>query len=101
MVTKLEDTEECLKKELLPFIRAMFKKFYDSRAVFSNTASCIGELDCLCALAVVSSLPKMCRPKVLPPNASKQPTLVIKKLRHPCLTQFFSKGDFVANDITI
>lgn len=55
LIVKLEDNEDDLKKELLPFIRAMFKKFYESRAVFANTAACVGELDCLCALAVVSA----------------------------------------------
>jgi DNA mismatch repair ATPase MutS len=84
LITRLEDTEEELNKELLPFIRAMFKKFYENRSLFTNAVSCVGELDCLCALAVVSGKEKMCRPKVLPPGktASK---LRIKKMRHPCL----------------
>jgi hypothetical protein len=51
----LEDNEEELNKELVPFIRAMFKTFYENRGLFTNAVSCVGELDCLCALAVVSS----------------------------------------------
>ena len=50
-ITKLEDAEQDLRVELLPFIRSIFKKFYEFRTLFCNTVTCIGELDCLCALA--------------------------------------------------
>lgn len=96
----MEDNEEELNKELLPFIRAMFKTFYENRGIFTNTVSCVGELDCLCALAVVSSKEKMCRPKVFAPGQTSS-KLRIKKLRHPCLQSFLSKGDFIPNDVEI
>lgn len=50
----------------------MFGRFYENRAIFSNAVSCIGELDCLCALADVSSddtFGPMCKPEVLPKTA--------------------------------
>lgn len=83
LITKLEDAEQDLRVELLPFIRSMFKKFYEFRTFFCNTVSCIGELDCLCALSLVSSNKNMCRPKIL--SANKNPVLIIKKMRHPCI----------------
>jgi DNA mismatch repair ATPase MutS len=98
LITKLEDNEEELNKELLPFIRAMFKKFYENRGLFTNTVSCVGELDCLCALAVVSGKQKMCKPKIHAPGKGL-PKLSIKKIRHPCLQSFLSKGDFIPNDV--
>jgi|LakMenEpi03Aug12_release.lakeMendotaPanAssembly.Ray.scaffolds.fasta_scaffold1534079_1 DNA mismatch repair ATPase MutS len=55
LITKLEDAEEDLNANLLPFIRSMFKKFYEQRTLFFNVVSCISELDCLSSLAVVSS----------------------------------------------
>jgi DNA mismatch repair ATPase MutS len=55
LITRYEQAEEDLKHELLPFIRLMFKKFYDHRSLFSNTTSCVAELDCLCSLAAVSA----------------------------------------------
>jgi DNA mismatch repair protein MSH6 len=97
LITKLEDSEEELKNELLPFLRSLFKSFYDFKSQFTNTTSCIGELDCLCSLALVSSKKGMCRPKVLP--VSKQAVLTIKKIRHPCLQAFFTKSTFIENDV--
>ena len=71
MAEELEEAEGVLNDSLKPFLRAMFRKFYDYRAVFSNATSCIGELDCLSALSVVSADTKhgpMCKPEVLPKN---------------------------------
>jgi hypothetical protein len=36
MVDKLEDEEDRFKDALLPFLRNMFKRFYEHREVFSR-----------------------------------------------------------------
>ena len=69
LTQELEEAEEYLKNSLVPFLRFMFKRFYEYRAVFSLVAGCLGELDCLCALAQVSaddSHGTMCKPEILP-----------------------------------
>ena len=53
-VEELEEAEEYLKTSLIPFLRTMFHKFYEYRLMFSAAVNCFGELDCLCALSVVS-----------------------------------------------
>ena len=66
---------------MIPFLRAMFAKFYENRAIFSNAVSCIGELDCLCALADVSaddSFGPMCKPEILPKTADGNKVLELK-----------------------
>lgn len=65
---ELEAAEAVLHDSMIPFLRNMFGRFYQYRSVFSNAASCIGELDCLCALADVSSDTSsgpMCKPEIL------------------------------------
>ena len=67
-IEELEEAEEVLKTSLIPFLRTMFHKFYEYRLMFSAAVNCFGELDCLCALSVVSqdqSGGPMCRPEVL------------------------------------
>ena len=96
LITKLEDAEEDLNANLLPFIRTMFKKFYEQRTLFCNVVSCIAELDCLSSLAVVSSQKNMCKPKVM--DADKKQILKIKQMWHPCI-QSFGKGTFIRNDL--
>ena len=69
LTSELEEAELILEKSLVPFLRVMFRRFYEHRTIFSNAATCVGELDCLCALAEVSadtSTGVMCKPEVLP-----------------------------------
>ena len=66
LTEELQEVEEYLKDALVPFLRTIFKKFYEYRTLFSNAVSCIGELDCLCSLATVSadsSQGPMCKPE--------------------------------------
>lgn len=68
LTEELQDAEEKLHDSLKPFIRGMFRKFYQYRNILSNAVGCIGELDCLCALADVSaddSKGPMCKPEIL------------------------------------
>ena len=68
LIEELENAEEKMKDKLKPFIRGMFRKFYEHRNILSNAVACIGELDCLCALADVSSddsMGEMCKPEIL------------------------------------
>ena len=51
----MEEAEEGFKDALIPFLRTMFKKFYDNRDLFSKAVMCAAELDCLCTLAQISS----------------------------------------------
>lgn len=81
LTEELQLEEEVLNDSLKPFLRAMFRKFYDYRAIFSNATSCIGELDCLCTLSVVSADTRygpMCKPEVLPKNYNGQKILELK-----------------------
>ena len=73
----MKGAEDILKDALVPFLRAIFHRFYENRAIFSNAVSCIGELDCLCSLADISadhSFGPMCKPEVLP--ASSDPSAI-------------------------
>lgn len=36
MIERLEDAEEQFKDALVPFLREMFKKFYEHRSVFTR-----------------------------------------------------------------
>ena len=71
LIEELERREEELKGALAPFLRGMFRRFYNFKQVFQNACSCVSELDCLVSLAQVSDSNdlsrKMCRPKVLAP----------------------------------
>ena len=65
---ELEAQEDDIKNALVPFLRGMFKRFYEHRAIFSNATSCVAELDCISALADVSadnSNGRMCKPEIL------------------------------------
>jgi len=71
----------------VPFLRTIFKRFYEHRALFSNAVGCIGELDCLCSLAIVSadeSQGPMCKPEVFAQSPTKKPILELIQMRHPC-----------------
>ena len=70
-----------LQNSLIPFLRAMFQRFYEHRTIFSNAASCVAELDCLCALADVSgdnTNGVMCKPEILPREAERKDVLELR-----------------------
>jgi len=88
MTEEIQAAEEILKEALVPFLRAIFHRFYENRAIFSNAVSCISELDCLCTLADVSaddSFGPMCKPEVLAATKSGAKVLELKQMRHPCV----------------
>ena len=65
LIEELEEAEVQFKDALVPFLRTMFKKFYDNREIFTRAVQCVAELDCLCALSIISSFEDfgpMCRP---------------------------------------
>jgi len=81
----------------------MFRRFYEFRAVFQNACSCISEIDCLNALAVVSASKayKMCKPKILKAaGKTSKPLLDIKGMQHPCIVPN-EKKPFVPNDVNL
>jgi len=107
---ELEAAEEVLQNSLIPFLRNMFKRFYDHRFIFSNAVSCVAELDCLCALADVSGgdsalgVGKMCKPEVLPLNAQGPHVLELRQLRHPCVQMVMrdtANKKFIPNDVVL
>lgn len=65
IIEELEKTEGVLKDALVPFLRSMFARFHTYRLLFQNVVSCLAELDCLCALAIVSRRPNMSCPEIL------------------------------------
>mmetsp|Transcript_30876 Transcript_30876/g.40997 ORF Transcript_30876/g.40997 Transcript_30876/m.40997 type:complete len:107 (+) Transcript_30876:626-946(+) len=85
----------------------MFKRFYEHRNIFSAAASCVAELDCLCALADVSaddSTGTMCKPEILERSQEGKQVLELKQLRHPCV-EWIMKGStkkkFIPNDVSL
>lgn len=92
-----------MKESVVPFLRAMFNKFYDFRSIFQNACNCVAEIDSLNSLAVVSAnkTEKMCKPKIVQLSGKGQnPILEIKGMRHPCLVST-DKKPFVPNDVNL
>ena len=88
----LEELELKFKQRMVPVIRDMFMRFYSYREHWGNVVQCVAELDALCALALYSSRPGMCRPTFLVNQKSK---LQIKALRHALIPD----DGYVANDV--
>ena len=104
---ELEEAEEYLKNAIVPYLRAIFRRFYEHRNIFSSAASCVAELDCLCALAEVSaddSNGVMCKPEIQERARNGKQLLEMRKLRHPCV-QWIMKDDkskrWIPNDVNI
>lgn len=76
-----------MKECLIPFIRKMFKKFYDNKEIFSKAIHCLSELDCLCSLGALADDETMVRPKVTDAKKGKKPFMDIVGVRHPCIQQ--------------
>ena len=71
IINDLEEAEEKFKDALIPFLRSMFTKFYESKEIFTRAVQCAAELDCLCALSIVSSNTDhgpMARPVIIEDN---------------------------------
>jgi DNA mismatch repair ATPase MutS len=89
IINELEAAEENLKNALIPFLNKMFDKFFESRVLFTRAIQCVAELDCLNALAIISSNTEygpMTRPVILEKNGD-EPYIELRGLRHPCVQQ--------------
>lgn len=94
MIEQLEEAEEKFKDALVPFLRTMFKKFYENRDVFSKAIQCAAELDCLCALSIISSNDEygtMCKPEIITDN-NDEPYIELRQVRHPCVQEQMAKN---------
>jgi DNA mismatch repair protein MSH6 len=80
-------------------IEATFRKFDDSRALWSTAVQVSAMLDALGALADVSAEPGMCRPTIL--DDSHKTTVNIVGGVHPCVQTTHTGGDFVPNDASL
>jgi len=91
---------------LIPFLRTMFKRFYQSKDTLTAAVNCVAELDGLCALACVSASTDqgpMTRPTILEQEA--KPYMELRQVRHPCVQEQFKKSQakrkFVPNDVVM
>eukprot|EP00347_Sterkiella_histriomuscorum_P017253 403350104 len=98
MILQLEDAEEQFKDALVPFLREMFKKFYAHRQTFTRAVQCAAELDCLCALAIISSNEDqgpMTRPEIITDN-DDMPYIELRQMRHPCVEEQMAKSSLLS-----
>jgi DNA mismatch repair ATPase MutS len=89
MINELEEAEDRFKDALIPFLRRMFKSFYDHKNTFTKVIQCVAELDCLCALASISSdnqYGPMTRPEILEDNGGEA-FIELRSVRHPCVQE--------------
>ena len=87
MINELEEAEDKFKDALIPFLRNMFSKFYENKEILTRAVQCAAELDCLCALAVISSNTEygpMSRPVIIEDN-DDMPYIELRQMRHPCV----------------
>jgi DNA mismatch repair protein MSH6 len=97
LIEKLRDKEYELKEGVKPFLKKLFRKFYEKRQMWSTFVRCIGEIDCLVSLASVSyNTPNMVKPEILD---SDKATIIMDQLRHPCVEQ--TVKNFVPNNVSI
>ena len=98
MVARLEILEEKEKCTIRTFAEFLFTYFYQKCQFWDALVKIIAELDCLCALSVVSflSVDVMCRPEVF---YSETPSMEMKQIRHPCIA--LQSRNFVANDVRL
>ena len=76
-----------MEDALIPLLRTMFSKFFESKELFTRAIECTAELDCLNALAMISSNTEygpMTRPLILEENGD-EPFIELRGLRHPCV----------------
>ena len=112
MVNELEDAEDVFKDALIPFLRTMVGKFYENKDLLTKAIHCASELDCLCALAVVSSNTEygpMARPQIIEDNGD-EPYIELRQVRHPCVQEQMAKHGaltqqkpkkFIPNDVVM
>lgn len=89
IINELEEAEDKFKDALIPFLRTMFSKFYANKDLFTKAVQCAAELDCICALAEISSNTEygpMARPIILEDNGD-EPYIELRGVRHPCVQE--------------
>ena len=98
-VASLQLLEEKSSEIIGDVSRTFFMQFDESYEKFTEAISILSTLDCLMALAIVSSHSDgvMCRPNFI---QSEKPVLDIQASRHPAVVTNSSKP-FVPNDISI
>eukprot|EP00347_Sterkiella_histriomuscorum_P016833 403351679 len=88
MIEELEELEEELKEAIIPFVYALFQRFYDNRSYWDQAVMVMAELDCLTSLAIASQhQAPMCRPQFLKYEGRyrKKAYLELRQMRHPCI----------------
>ena len=99
IVKELEEIEEELKKDLKTFAEDVFRYFRDNYNSLDSFTAILSEIDCLCALSLISfnSDGVMCRPEIHPLSPENGAFIELLDARHPSLC---SMGiDFIPNDI--
>jgi DNA mismatch repair protein MSH6 len=86
---------EELKKDQL---RKLFFKFDQLYHKWDEGLRCLSQLDCLIALAEISSGENYCRPEFVAPDAGVDQCMHIVEGRHPTV-EIGLGGDFIANDV--
>jgi len=100
VVKELEVAEDDVTAALNPFLWNLFSTFYENKTVWDQAVSCLGQLDCFCALAFVSaeSGVEMCRPQIIG-DGSQPFSLSAKNVRHPTVAE--RMPNFIPNDIEV
>ncbi|KRX06928.1 P-loop containing nucleoside triphosphate hydrolase [Pseudocohnilembus persalinus] len=94
LLIKLEQLENDLQEQLIPFIQEYIMKFYKHRDQWFQAIQCLKELDCLCSLAKCSRNMgnTLCKPQF----TNQKGVFELKGMYHPCMLK---QGiDMVPND---
>eukprot|EP01059_Diplonema_ambulator_P010055 TRINITY_DN2002_c0_g2_i2.p1 TRINITY_DN2002_c0_g2~~TRINITY_DN2002_c0_g2_i2.p1 ORF type:complete len:987 (+),score=368.56 TRINITY_DN2002_c0_g2_i2:405-2963(+) len=94
---------EAIKRTVLKDILLQFSEHINT---WKEVINCLSDVDCLCSLAITSSVPGMCRPVVKEKDANTHngsPYLVAKKVVHPLVRPAVGSNvdTTVANDIVL
>ena len=93
---ELENLEKKFRKFLIPALYEFIQLFFNKSYVWKRMIACLGELDCLCSLAILhNKLDVKCRPQFV---KSSEPVFKIRGMTHPCVAAL--KPGFVRNDLT-
>eukprot|EP01063_Lacrimia_lanifica_P016156 TRINITY_DN2277_c0_g1_i1.p1 TRINITY_DN2277_c0_g1~~TRINITY_DN2277_c0_g1_i1.p1 ORF type:complete len:985 (+),score=320.18 TRINITY_DN2277_c0_g1_i1:66-3020(+) len=84
-------------------LKTVLLRFGDNADCWKTALDCLANVDCLCALATVSSAPGMCRPEIRERVAGEKPYLRAHGVVHPLVRPApGSKAEHViANDIIL
>jgi len=95
-VKQLKELQDEFKEIFVPFVCDYFKKFYERKHHWQQIVSCLGELDCLCGLAVLAaSMTTKCLPRVVAMNDA--PIFNLRDMVHPLVAS--RNPSFIPNDV--